>query len=68
MLNTADLENIAFSTHGYVGADLASLLREAGLKTIKRSISQGNNELLEIQMCDIDAAMTKIKPSAMKEV
>ncbi len=37
-LTDEDITRISSITHGYVGADLASLCREAGLKTIKRTI------------------------------
>lgn len=35
-MDTEELRSIAAQTHGYVGADLAALVREAGTKTIKR--------------------------------
>lgn len=35
-LSESDIANVAASTHGYVGADLSAVCREAGLKTIKR--------------------------------
>ena len=37
-LTDEDITRISSITHGYVGADLASLCREAGLKAIKRMI------------------------------
>lgn len=33
-----ELQSIASQTHGFVGADLAALVREAGTKTIKRIV------------------------------
>ncbi|KAI1307211.1 spermatogenesis associated protein 5 [Mortierella claussenii] len=35
-LTPAQIENLASISHGYVGADLAAVCREAGLKTINR--------------------------------
>jgi AAA family ATPase len=36
-LTTQDIENLASITHGYSGADLYSLCKEAALKTLKRT-------------------------------
>lgn len=36
-LSKQDLEILASKSHGYVGADLAAVCREAGLKCIKRN-------------------------------
>ncbi|KAF9971140.1 spermatogenesis associated protein 5 [Actinomortierella ambigua] len=46
-LSQDNLEHLASISHGYVGADLAAVCREAGLKTIKRMIGfhQGENGL-----------------------
>lgn len=70
-LTEEEFSRIAFCTHGYVGADLALLCKEAGLRAMKRCIVEGtypDPELLEICMDDLDLAMTGVKPSAMKEV
>ncbi|KAF9301755.1 spermatogenesis associated protein 5, partial [Linnemannia elongata] len=39
-LTTAEVEHLASISHGYVGADLAAVCREAGLKTIHRVMSK----------------------------
>ncbi|KAF9187277.1 Spermatoproteinsis associated protein 5 [Haplosporangium sp. Z 767] len=39
-LTTSEVENLASISHGYVGADLAAVCREAGLKTIHRVMSK----------------------------
>lgn len=72
-LSKDEISSMAFRTHGYVGADLASLCKEAGLRAMKRCIEEGKDsvpdpEMLEICMDDMDLAVTMIKPSAMKEV
>ena len=36
VLNDGELESLASKSHGYVGADLAAVCREAGLKCIRR--------------------------------
>lgn len=40
-LSRDELESVANQSHGYVGADLAAVCREAGLKCIKRSALLG---------------------------
>ncbi|XP_068740361.1 ATPase family gene 2 protein homolog B-like isoform X2 [Montipora capricornis] len=40
-----DLAHLAEQTLGYVGADIASLCREAGFITLKRTVSHRDNEL-----------------------
>jgi SpoVK/Ycf46/Vps4 family AAA+-type ATPase len=40
-LSRDELESIANQSHGYVGADLSAICREAGLKCIKRSALLG---------------------------
>lgn len=70
-LTQDEISRIAFDTHGYVGADLLSLCKEAGLKAMRRCIIEGtysDPESLELLMDDFDLALTMVKPSAMKEV
>ena len=67
------IETIAFSTHGYVGADLAALVCEAGLKALKRAVMQSEStdeeiKKVVIEQKDLESALTMIKPSAMREV
>jgi SpoVK/Ycf46/Vps4 family AAA+-type ATPase len=70
ILSPDSIESIAFSTHGYVGADLAALVREAGLKALKRAVmrSEGQIGRVVIEEKDLKSALTMIKPSAMREV
>ncbi|EDW04191.1 ATPase family protein 2 homolog [Drosophila grimshawi] len=60
-LGDAELEQIAAITHGYVGADLASLVYTATLATLREKQHP-------LQLQDLLAALTKVKPSAMREV
>ncbi|KAF9917294.1 spermatogenesis associated protein 5 [Lobosporangium transversale] len=43
-LTAAQIEHLASISHGYVGADLAAVCREAGLKTINRVLSSGKSD------------------------
>ncbi|KAI8047304.1 P-loop containing nucleoside triphosphate hydrolase protein, partial [Syncephalis plumigaleata] len=64
-----ELRRLAAITHGYVGADLAAVCREAGLKAIQRTIHQGNDEQsLVIQLNDLESAVAETRPSAMREI
>ncbi|KAI8051985.1 P-loop containing nucleoside triphosphate hydrolase protein [Syncephalis plumigaleata] len=64
-----ELRKLAAITHGYVGADLAAVCREAGLKAIQRTIHQGNDEQsLVIQLNDLESAVAETRPSAMREI
>jgi len=108
-LTEAQIEHLASISHGYVGADLAAVCREAGLKTINRvmrnqrvwdmdndkgglepqtvdlqgrfaalalsenaetrsSITDKEQDELKVSVEDMRAAMTDIKPSAMREI
>ncbi|KAK9768589.1 AAA+-type ATPase [Basidiobolus ranarum] len=71
--NTLEKENvqqIAAITHGYVGADLVAVCREAGLKTIKRTINKGadSDKGLFVNYDDMRSALSEIRPSAMREI
>ncbi|RKP26088.1 P-loop containing nucleoside triphosphate hydrolase protein, partial [Syncephalis pseudoplumigaleata] len=64
----AELRHLAAITHGYVGADLAAVCREAGLKAIQRTIHEGQDEAsLAITTEDLQAAVAETRPSAMRE-
>ncbi|MBT4257637.1 CDC48 family AAA ATPase [archaeon] len=76
--NTVDLEYLASVTHGFVGADLESLCKEAAMNVlrkllpdIKLSEEEIASEVLEkliIKKEDFDAALKIVRPSAMREV
>jgi len=72
-----DLEAIAEMTHGFVGADLASLCKEAAMHTLKRLIPDLDSdesipitvmEDLKVAEEDFRFALKMIEPSAMREV
>ncbi len=73
-----DLKKIADLTHGYVGADLEALCKEAAMSTLRRIIPELNlkeqkisEELLKkiiVTKQDFNNAMLQIEPSAMREV
>ncbi|KAG2196509.1 hypothetical protein INT47_012803 [Mucor saturninus] len=66
-LSSHDLTSLASTSHGYVGADIAAVCREAGLKCIKRS-THAPLEDLAVNLQDMRDAMTEIRPSAMREI
>jgi transitional endoplasmic reticulum ATPase len=57
-----NLDRIAARTHGFVGADVASLAREAGMSALRR-----DPEDLRVVRADFEAAMASVEPSAMRE-
>lgn len=73
-----DLERLAFLTHGFVGADLAALAREAAMYAIRRLMPSIDFErevipeeailALEVTMDDFLNALREIEPSAIREV
>ncbi len=73
-----DLLRQAAITHGFVGADLEALCREAGMVALRRILPQVDfsqqsipYELLsqlEVKMSDFDEALLEVEPSAVREV
>jgi transitional endoplasmic reticulum ATPase len=73
-----DLEKYAESTHGFVGADLAQLAKEAAMNALRRvrpeldleedEIDAETLERLEVSEDDFKQAMKGIEPSALREV
>ena len=67
---------IAQKAHGYVGADLSAVCKEAGLLAMNRLLS--NRPLGEALICkpenfalrirDMEDAMLKVRPSAMRSI
>ncbi|MFW9801836.1 MAG: CDC48 family AAA ATPase [Candidatus Thorarchaeota archaeon] len=76
--NRVDLQNLAHITHGFVGADLNALCREAAMKALRRYLPQFNLEdeeipqevldQLEVNNEDFLDALREIQPSAVREV
>jgi transitional endoplasmic reticulum ATPase len=73
-----ELKRLSDVTHGYTGADIASLCREAAMKALRRYIPEINleeeripPEILEkmvVRMEDFLFAYREITPTAMREV
>jgi transitional endoplasmic reticulum ATPase len=72
-----DLNKIAAMTHGYVGADIAALTKEAAMKTLRRVIPKIHGEAVDISkeildqlivtMDDFTHAFHEVEPSGMRE-
>ena len=73
-----DLERYAESTHGFVGADLASLTKESAMNALRRvrpeldleqdEIDADVLDSLEVTENDFKEALKGIQPSALREV
>ncbi|MCJ7506199.1 CDC48 family AAA ATPase [Candidatus Bathyarchaeota archaeon] len=73
-----DLQRLADISHGYTGADLLSLCREAAMKALRRYLPETNLEeekippetleKMEVKLDDFQAAYREITPTAMREV
>jgi transitional endoplasmic reticulum ATPase len=78
LADDVDIERLAFLTHGFVGADLAALAREAAMYAIRRLMPKIDFErkvlpeedilALEVSMDDFLNALREIEPSAIREV
>ena len=72
-----DLRALAGRAHGYVGADLSAVVREAGTLTIKRWVNEnvplgtggsGIPPSLNITIADLSNALPSVRPSGMRSV
>jgi len=73
-----DMEKLAEITHGFVGADLEALAREAAMTALRKILPQIDFELseipyelltsLEVTMDNFMDAMKEVEPSAIREV
>ncbi|MEM4535543.1 MAG: CDC48 family AAA ATPase, partial [Desulfurococcaceae archaeon] len=74
-----DLEKIAEVTHGYTGADLAALVKEAAMNALRRFIQNEKIDLnqpipaeklekLKVTMEDFLVAMRSVQPTLIREV
>ncbi len=73
-----DLKKLADMAHGYTGADVAALSREAGMKALRRYLPEIDLEQerippsvlerMEVTMDDFMNAFREITPTAMREV
>lgn len=76
--NKVDLDALARTTFGFVGADLAALTREAAIEAVRRIMPQLNLEdrtippevleNLSVTREDFFEALKRVQPSAMREV
>jgi len=73
-----DLERIASITHGFVGADIEALCKEAAIRALRRVIPEIDFEKekipaetlnkISVTMNDFMEALKDVEPSAMREV
>ena len=73
-----DLDSYASNTHGFVGADLESVVREAGMNALRRvrptldldaeTIDAETLEQLTVTAGDFRQALREVEPSALREV
>jgi len=73
-----DLDELSRTTHGFVGADIAALAREAAIEAVRRIMPQLDLEAQTIppqvleNLCvtrdDFLEALKRVQPSAMREV
>ena len=70
------LEDVAKKTHGFLGADLMELCRDAGLSTLRRSAGNLHDhraafrlplENMSVDREDFVAALATVRPSALRE-
>lgn len=71
-----DIEEFSHKTYGFVGADLASLTREAAIEALRRKlpeidledVSEEDLEDLQVERDDFTGALTRVQPSALREI
>jgi len=73
-----NLEKLANITHGFVGADIAALARESGMRSLRRILPELDLEVenipadilnkIEVVNEDFLDALRELEPSAMREV
>lgn len=68
-LTLADITEVSEKTHGYVGADLQALVKEAVVKVVRKSLELGRspNEMF-LERSDLESAIITVRPSAMREI
>ncbi|XP_056295103.1 ribosome biogenesis protein SPATA5 [Pseudoliparis swirei] len=71
-----EVTQLAAAAHGYVGADLAAVCKEAGMRALRRALAASSpppsdeqlTGTVTVTLQDLQWAMTVVKPSAMREV
>ena len=70
LADDVDTDRLAAQTHGFVGADLESLMTEAAMVALRRGRRDDADAPmtgLTVTRADVEAAMTAVDPSAMRE-
>jgi transitional endoplasmic reticulum ATPase len=78
LAEAVDLDRLAGITHGFVGADLAALCREAAMSALRRlmpdidfrttEIPYDKMTALKVEWADFESALAEVGPSALREV
>jgi transitional endoplasmic reticulum ATPase len=77
LADDVDLDVLARTTYGFVGADLSALAREAAMDAVRRVLPRVNlregippEVLAGMRVCrtDFDNALKRIQPSALREI
>ena len=79
LADDVDLDKIAEITHGYTGADIAALVKEAAINALRRFLQSENIDLskqipqdklekLRVTMEDFLVALRNVQPSLIREV
>ncbi|KAI0687036.1 AAA family ATPase [Earliella scabrosa] len=68
-----DLRSVAAKAHGYVGADLSAVVREAGTLAIKRWLASqpagtSADSSPQLTLADLLAALPTVRPSALRSL
>jgi transitional endoplasmic reticulum ATPase len=73
-----NLESVAKITHGFVGADLEAVCREAAMRSLRRVLPEVNLEeqkipietlnRIKITRTDFENALRDVQPSALREL
>ena len=70
LADDVDIDRLASRTHGFVGADLESLVTEAAMVALRRGRRDDADAPLtglHVTRADVEAAMASVDPSAMRE-
>ncbi|MFW5840948.1 MAG: AAA family ATPase, partial [Planctomycetota bacterium] len=78
LADDVDLDDVARTIYGFVGADVAALCRESAIDSLRRILPELDldqqeipGELLErlvVERSDFESAMKRVQPSAMREI
>ena len=73
-----DVDWLLDNTHGFVGADISALVREAAMKALRRYLPEIDLdkeeipaevlEKMEVKMSDFRLAIKEVEPSALREI